>query len=348
MAGLTRSINIVTSKNRAFPDWPRPHYTSPSVPYYGSQSYQNDSNKRYFPGFLNFGSSGSSLANAISNNSNDNWYMYNAQGTQQSAGSWNSGWAKNDPWSDADRWVAAYMDSVDNKLYMLVVDAGTNPDTVRMVSIDKDGNTVNETAAFQVTNTALEEGSNYWSYDSCPILYRVGQADGTGNFRFDRYKANTDDNDGSEPYDGVRLEINTSSGTVNSIAANTIAETSDGIIANNLYYPDPFTLTAFMGPTDNGIIGAPTNNAFSNYNVYSNRLYGMLGNTTTGQFFHWTFFGRDTPFYSLNYSYKPVPWLGSYIFCGHGGTTQVAGALNYSKTDMHNYLDEVAVWYGIL
>ena len=344
MAGLT--VNIVTSKNRAFPDWPRPYLPSESWPYYGSAMFHDQSEKRKLPGFLNFGSVGSSLENAIANAANDVWTMYNGQGTAQTAGSWSSGWAVTEGWSDADAAMAWYMDSSDNKLYALLVDTGTDPDTVRMVSIDKDGSTTLETAALQVTNTALN--GQLISYDSTPLLYRVGGVDGTGNFRFDKYKANTPNDNTTAPYDGVRLEINTSSGTVNGIAANTIAETTDGMLPNNLFKPSPYNLLAFMGPTDNGIIGSPIYNNYSTTSYYADNLYGTLGNANTGQIFQNAFFGRQPPFFSYNYAYKPYPWLGSYFFAGAGNVTQVDGAPNFARADMHNFLDELGVWYGLL
>ena len=149
------------------------------------------------------------------------------------------------------------MDRVDNKLYVMVIDTSTSPDTYRMMTIDKDGNTAFVTAAYQVTNTALD--GMQLSYDTSPPLYRVGGVDGTGNFRMDRYRANTPNDNATQPYDGVRLEINTSSGTVNSIAANTMVETTDGLIPNNIFIGNSSfsEVATFMGPTDNGIIGAP-------------------------------------------------------------------------------------------
>jgi hypothetical protein len=344
MAGLT--ANIVTSKNRAFPDWPRPYMPSESWPFYGSAGFYDQTEKRHLPGFLNFGSVGSSLENVLGNASTDAWNMHNGQATAQTAGAWNGGWAINEVWSDADAAMAWYMDRSDNKLYALLVDTGTTPDTVRMVSIDKDGNTALETAALQVTNTALD--GQLAAYESTPLMYRVGQVDGTGNFRFDKFRANTPNDNGTEPFDGVRLEINTSSGTVNGISANTIAETTDGLLPNNMFQASPYGISAMCGPTDNGIMGAPIQNSFANYNVYANQLNGSLGNVDTGQIIEHAFFGQQSPFFSLNYGFKPIPWLGSYFFIGHGNITQVDGGMNFHRTDFHNFLDELAVWYGLL
>ena len=91
MAGLTRSVNIVTSKNRAFPNFPRAYMPSESWPYYGSHMYTVTSNVM-LPGFLNFGSVGSSIM-LNSSGSTNALKMYNGQGTEQTAGSWNSRFA---------------------------------------------------------------------------------------------------------------------------------------------------------------------------------------------------------------------------------------------------------------
>ena len=341
MAGLTRSVNIVTSKNRAFPNWPTPYMPSESWPYYGSHFYaQPNTNNVMLPGFLNFGSVGSSIS--INAYDSDNYLkMYNGQGTEQTAGSWGTMIPTNII-SGYDQYSAYYMDRVDNKLYMLLIDEGTSPHTYRMASIDKDGTIVLEPAAYQVTNTAFN--SKRMSYDSTPLLYRVGNVDGTGNFRFDLLRANTPNDNNTQPYDGVRLEINTSGGTVNGIAANTMAETTDGLIPNNIFIGNSsFNPTTFIGPTDNGIMGAPT---YSDGNYVQGFPYGTLGNINTGQFNQNVPFGQ-CPFYMWSGYGKPTPWLGSYFWISlYNG--YVSGMANIERTDFHAFLDELAVYYGLL
>ena len=343
MAGLTRSVNIITTKNRAFPNWPRGYMPSESWPYYGSHMYTTTSNVM-LPGFLNFGSVGSSIM-LNSTNSTTALKMYNGQGTEQTAGNWNSGFAPGDGAAAYDTWAGFYMDRVDNKLYCLLMDTSTDPDTYRMMSIDKDGNIVLETAAYQVTNTALN--GKHHRYDNTPPLYRVGGVDGTGNFRFDLYRANTPNDNDTQPYDGVRLEINTTGSTVNGISANTISETTDGLIPNNIFIGNSSMseITTFMGPTDNGIIGGPSGGS---YLYVAGRVYGMLGNVNTGQLNQNVAYGTDCPFYMWNnIDNKPVSWLGSYFFHPISGG-YVSGINNFSRTDAHAFLDELAVWYGLL
>ena len=348
MAGL--SANILTSKNRAFPNWPSGYFPSESWPFYGSQGGQNASQKRKFPGFLNFGSVGSTIENALGN-STSVWTMYNGQGTAQTAGQWNGGWAVNEQWSDGDYWSAAYMDRVDNKLYCLVNDVGTSPNTYRMVSIDKDGNGAYETAAYQITSTALQgwnqAAGQQIAYGSSPLLYRTGGVDGTGNFRWDMYKANTVNDNATQPYDGVRLEINTSGGTVNGMAANTMAETTDGLIPNNIFTGDTnFDVDSMMGPTANGIMGGIIVDRLAG----GGSLVGYMLNANTGQVLRkvtWnTSFG--VPFYITSGYVKPFPWLGSYAFQGIGSAETAQGVWNFSRESLHNFMDEVAVYYGLL
>ena len=343
MAGLTRAVNIVTSKNRAFPNWPTPYMPSESWPYYGSHFYaQPNTNNVMLPGFLNFGSVGSSIS--INTYDSDNaCKMYNGQGTQQTAGNWNNGWSMGDAGGGFDQWSAFYMDRVDNLLYALLIDEDTSPHTYRMASMDKDGTTTLVTANYQVTNTAFN--SKRVSYDSTPLLYRVGNVDGTGNFRFDLLRANTPNDNDTQPYDGVRLEINTTGSTVNGVAANTITETTDGLIPNNIFIGNSsFNPVTLMGPTDNGIMGAPT---YSDNDYMQGNPYGTLGNINTGQFNQNVSFGQNCPFYFWSGNCKPVPWLGSYFWVPNGNG-YVSAMANIARTDMHAFMDELAVYYGLL
>jgi len=344
MAGL--SANIITSKNRAFPNWPRPYMPSESWPYYGSHSNAaGNTDNVMLPGFLNFGSVGSSISiqgatptNAIK--------MWNGQGTQQTAGSWNSGLLPTEFDAAYETYSAFYMDRVDNKLYCLLVDTTTDPDTFRMGTVDKDGNIAFVTAAHQATSTGLG-AYNTFNSDTAPTLYRVGGVDGTGNFRFDKYRANTPNDNNTQPYDGVRLEINTSGGTVNGIAANTIAETTDGLIPNNVFIGNStFNPATFMGPTDNGIIGSVV---YQDYRWHQGQVYGSLGNANTGQIIMNAMWGQDCPFASGFPSgyFRPMPWLGSYMFIPISSVS-LAGFTNFAKSDMHNFMDEMAVRNGLL
>jgi len=337
MSGL--SASIIT--NRAMPIWPR--CISPN--YFYGQLDNGEPGNRYFEGFQNDSLAGSSIEHH-GQNSAAPFVYYNGQGTQVTSGVWNStGITPAEAWDDGDEWAGAYMDASDDKLYLLVRDVGTSPDTLRMTSVDKDGTVVLETAAFQVTNTAFEGPEFHFA--AGPAMYRVGHVDGTGNFRYDILKASTDDDDGLAPFDGCRIEINTSGGTVNSISANTMAEVTDGIMPNNLYAYRTID-TNVLGPTTNNIIGGPTALVAAAYGDPRHR--GTLINMTTGNAAHSIPFGKDCPFMSntANAGYNAVHWLGTIRFFGAYTFATPAGGTAFERETFHNFMDELAVFYGIL
>lgn len=322
------------------PSWPR--CISPSY-YYGQIHPQG--NPRYFEGFQNDSLAGSSIKfGGLS--AADTLVYYNGQGTQVTSGVWNSaGLTVAEAWSDGNTWAGAYLDSSDDKLYLLVRNTSTSPDKLRMTSVDKDGTVVLETAEFQVTNTAFEAPD--WHHSSAPKLYRVGMVDGTGNFRYDVMNANTDDDDHSAPFDGCRIEINTSGGTVNSISANTMTETSDGILPSNFYTPTaPYD--NMMGPTDNNIVGGPF--MMLGGAIGEPRQTGTLVNMTTGNSSYQMPFGTNCPFapQTANLSYNVMHWNGNYRFFGLYTYATPAGGTSFDRGEFHNFMDELAVFYGIL
>ena len=158
-------------------------------------------------------------------------------------------------------------------------------------------------------------------------------------------RGNTDDDDTGEPYDGCRIEINTSSGTVNSISANTIAETTDGLLPNN-YYAVTHTRENILGPTSNNIVGGPEGQ-WPGYGAI--RHSGSLVNMTTGQFANRVPFGNDCPlqWFSVGGGYTILAWLGTYRFFVSGTAYSQAPAA-FEREAFHNFIDELAVYYGIL
>lgn len=337
MGGLYRN----TSSYKTMPEWPASY-----TPYnYWGVTGGQDSGGKYFPGFQNDSLLGSSLELILNSSSSDAIVYWNGQGVQVTSGVWGSGYSPSEAWSDADIWACHYMDSVDNKLYSLVIDEGTDPDTYRMASVDKDGTVVLETAAFQVTNTGFN--GRKVTFTSTPILYRVGGVDGTGNFRFDLLNANTDNDNSTAPFDGCRLEINTSGGTVNGIAANTMAETTDGLLPNNLY--QRYSTNTMLGPTANNIFGGPNQYFNQSISAGPESPHGLLFNMTTGQMTNEVKFGNYTPLVTGTAfpTIKAFNWLGSYHFFATS-TGTLFGTPTIQRADFHHFLDELAVHYGIL
>ena len=337
MAGLTR--NKITYGS--LPPWPRVNVPT----YYYGVTEAQESGTKYFPGFDDDSLTGSSINMTLNATAADVIKYYNGQGVQITDGSWNNGYSPGDGAGAYDTWSAHYMDKTDNKLYSLVIDTSTSPDTYRMQSINKDGTVTFETAALQVSNTAFNDNRVVWN--STPVLYRVGGADGTGNFRFDRFRANTDDNDSGAPYDGAYLEINTSGGTVNSISANTISEsTADGFLPSNIYLAT--VLNSMIGPTDNNIMGGPQQ--FYGSTVYQAMPIGWLMNMTTGQTVSNVPMGTGVcPIVpaTASSSVSVFPWMGNYHFWT-SGTQTFHGATEWEREVFHNFMDELAIYYGVL
>jgi hypothetical protein len=212
------------------------------------------------------------------------------------------------------------------------------------VSVDKDGTHAYETAAFTPSSTAWN--NKRATFDSTPSLYRVGGADGTGNFRLDLFWANTDNNNNAAPYDGAYLEINTSGSTVNSISANTMVEsTADGFMPNNFYLAG--IVNSMLGPTDNNIMGGPYQWYNADYNVMV--PLGYLINMTTGQMTNLVPFGTHCPIVPATSmpTLKAIPWLGNYHFTTLSTNTLI-GQTEWERGVFHNFMDEMAVYYGIL
>ena len=103
-----------------------------------------------------------------------------------------------------------------------------------------------------------------------------------------------------------------------------------------------FTKTNF-GPTANGIIGGP----YYGPNAGHYAWYGSIANTNNGKGYYAAYFagsqqhkwagGASTTYW--------IRWREGYIHMNYG---QHYGPVYYKEADIHNYLDEMAVFYGIL
>ena len=103
-----------------------------------------------------------------------------------------------------------------------------------------------------------------------------------------------------------------------------------------------FTKTNF-GPTANGMIGGP----YYGPNAGHYAWYGSIANTNNGKGYYAAYFagsqqhkwagGASTTYW--------IRWREGYIHMNYG---QHYGPVYYKEADIHNYLDEMAVFYGIL
>ena len=71
---------------------------------------------------------------------------------------------------------------------------------------------------------------------------------------------------------------------------------------------------------------------------------------TTGNAAHGIPFGKDCPFLvnAASPTYNAVHWLGNYRFFGLYTYATPAGGTAFERETFHNFMDELAVFYGIL
>ena len=135
MAGLY--TNIVTSKNKQMPLFPR---ADTSIPVYSTMSQQYSA-YHYYPAFSG-GTAGRAIRiNHSSNLSTASLLMYNADGTAVSDGVWNGGLTVDEAstYGETECFLQYYMDEADNLLYILTADTGTNPYTFYLSSVNEAG-----------------------------------------------------------------------------------------------------------------------------------------------------------------------------------------------------------------
>ena len=152
MAGLY--TNIVTSKNKTFPLFPR---ADTSIGVYSTMSQQENA-VLYYPGF-----SGGTAGRAIKINHSNNLstisvFQYNADGTAVTDGVWNSGMTVDEASgsADTDCFLQYYMDEADNKLYVLTADTGTSPYTFYLSSVNEAGS-VSYKGNAQIGNASMNQ-----------------------------------------------------------------------------------------------------------------------------------------------------------------------------------------------
>jgi len=326
MAGLNRNTKI--KGTGPMPDFP-PSADNIFATYYGQgQPYATYA---YYPGF-NGGTAGRGIM-IYQANDTSNIVMYDKNGAVTGGGSWTSSGltiAEAAGSANADTWVGFYMDNTDAMLYILTSDTSTSPDTLYFSKINEAGTvTAIGNAALASTNLdgMTHRGTNQGR------LRRLG-GDGSGNFGIYFGKAN----DNVAPYThavpnrGVDIQISASDGSLS--YADAMPST----------HGSPYYLRSVnMGPTANGIIGG-----WSYYN-------GASGDGNTGGFYNTvngksasnvqmgTPFSNGTPY--LSATPNPVQWRETYILTGNG---QAYGSMVYEVSAIHAWMDEMAVYYGIL
>ena len=325
MAGLSRNTKIKATG--PMPAFPRADTTMGS--YYGQGGQM--STHGYYPGF-NGGTAGRSIYIAL-NSTTANIVMYNIDGAVTGSGSWTSSGltvAEAAGSANADKWVGFYMDNTDAMLYMLTMDTSTSPDTLYFSKINEAGSvTAIGNAALASTNF---DAMGFRDVNN-GMLRRLG-GDGSGNFGiyFGKANDNVSPYTHAVPYRGVDIQISASNGAL------TYADAMPDTFGGGYYFRG-----MQMGPTANNIVGGWTYYNGSSGDGNTGGFYNLSSGRSVSNVQMGTPFTNGTPY--LSATPMPFQWREKYILSGNG---QDYGSMVYEVSAMHAWMDEMAVYYGIL
>ena len=317
MAGLT-----FNTKKRAQPEFPAPDTSF--EPYFDSG--QSWATKTFCPGF-NGDAAGTSIRIPQTSYTEALQY-YDKNGTASTAGSWNGGLAITEVHADSDYWIGFFMDNTDQMLYIATLDHGTEPDSVCFAKINAAG-TLTQIGKTALNNASLNSMNHTGGYQG--PLYRKG-GDGSGDFAMRHaYTASG----------GAAAGV-PQRGSIITIAASNAALSYEDMMPSAYGSNYAFTRTAF-GPTANGIIGGP----YYGPNAGHYAFYGSIANTINGKGYYAAYFaGTEQQKWASGASTTYwIRWREGYIHMNYG---QHYGPVYYKEADVHNYMDEMAVFYGIL
>ena len=324
MAGLSRNFLL---KQKSFPDDPLPTYDNVHMQFYGSGQGAFTGNM-YFPGFANDDGDYYGLKVTFSNANKINYYQ--PDGTEITTSSWASGFYAseiNDGGGNAGNYfLGLYMDTTDNLLYGVALNTTANPDQVGLFHINKSGSWTlvggswHNTTAADDTTTAI---GTAW----VGPLRRTG-GDGSGNFEI-VYSYTPSNN-----YRMKKYTFNASTG----------AFTEPDVMPAS-YPAASYHNGIFLGPTTNNIIMT-----HSGQDTDSGLAYGALLNTSTGKHTGKRIFfnnqrsggGMSSWVFGTNQA-RATYWRGG-VYIGSGAYNIQA----YDETDLFNYVDQMADYYGIL
>ena len=286
----------------------------------------------YFPGFSG-GTAGRSIGRPF-NNTTGNVYQYNADGSEVTDGVWNGGMTIDEAsgYGETDKWVNFFMDDADNKLYIVTQDTGTSPNTIYTSSVNEAG-TVTEIGNAQLGNASFNSLDYFGVYG--PSMSRAG-GDGSGDIVLTNVQSAGGNAAAGVPYRGVKITVSLSNGslTYSNLLGSTFSTTQQVLYGYGL-----------VGPTANNIIWITyfpqvTSNPSAGQN-------GQLINTSTGKFVAYALFGiaNEMPWGAS--AINTARWRGRYFFPNR---SSIYGKSNapYLEADVHNWVDEMAVYYGIL
>lgn len=323
MAGLSRNFLL---KQKSFPDDPPPLYDDVYMQYYGSGQGHIGSNM-YLPGFAN--DDGNYYATKVKMSSGNEIEYLQGDGTEITTGNWSGSFYASEVsagGNSGNYFLGLYMDTTDNLLYGVTLNTTTNPDQVALFSINKSG-TVTVIGGSYHDTTAADDTTTGLNSAWVGPLRRTG-GDGSGNFEI-VYSYTPSNN-----YRMKKYTFNASTG----------AFTEPDVMPAS-YPAASYHNGIFLGPTTNNIMMT-----HAGQDSNSGLMYGSLINTSTGKHTsRYIFFnnqrsgGGMSSWFSGNTYARTLYWRGG-VYVG-GGTFNVQA---YDETDLFNYVDQMADYYGIL
>ena len=331
-------VGIIRRNPEKYPSsLPRfPDQDTSSWPYYGAG---NTNYHSFFRKGFAGGTTGRSIRTTINSNTSFDATLFNIDGTESTDGVWNGGMTIDEAAgnADADQFVGAYMDTADQGWYMLFCDTGTDPNTLYFSKVNEAG-VVTAIGNAQLGNASMANMRYNNSYAG--VLRRLG-GDGSGNFGF--YWVNTAGGNAAAgvPYRGVDITINASNGSLSYAA----------MMPNT--YGDPYPIMDYprIGPTANNVIANISNLWWGSSNKpHTVDNYGALANLTNGKGLRQVNIGgngvNNVP-WSNGYNIVVERSKDTYTFSGYYGTGVYSPSI-VNESELHSWVDEMAVYYGIL
>ena len=323
MAGLIRN----TIMKREMPIFPLP---DTSLGFWSGMG-QGLSSYFYLPGFAG-GTAGRSIKIRYLNTVT-NVYQHSPTSAEVTDGVWNGGMTIDEASgsADTDKWVGFYMDESENKLYCLTMDTGTSPHTLYTSSVNEAG-TVTAIGNAQLGNASFNGLDYVASYgNGC---YRSG-GDGSGTINLTSVNTAGGNAAAGVPYRGVTVSVSVSDGSLS--YSNLLGSTYSN---ENIAYA-----YGLLGPSANNILLMP-------YSVNSATDptaggYMHIFNTANGKHSIYASWGGNMN-WPWGTSIQMVQrWRGRYFFPNYA-MPKGRGSNGYLEADVHAWLDEMGVFYGLL
>jgi hypothetical protein len=302
-----------------------------NTPFYGMNAYNDGAIG--LPAFANSDNARSGFWMSLTAG-NGSIYYYDEDGAYITSGVWSSGIAPSENHHNDSQWLALYMDTADNVLYMVSMDTTASPHSVSLSKVDKSGTLTNR-GTVALGNASMNYSSNYWLSNYTGAMYRSG-GDGSGTFIIPFSKTAGGNAAAGVPNRGVNIIL-----TDNNDGSISISYSS--LFGDNFANPNALHIMGGIGPTANNIYGGPFAGAPPN-NILGIPWQGFIVNTSTGRGIDRAIFDPEM-ILSATSTIKAVRWRSQYHFSAYSAK---AGPTIFDEVDMHNYIDEMAVYYGIL